>query len=441
MRDSLYVFPDTNIFLHYPPLSQIDWQALCDATNVHLVICLQVIHELDDKKSDSRLADRAVRAIKEIRAATDTGQPLREGVTLSIFEQDIRLSDFPAMLSPESGDDRIVHLARMYRDKSPSHDVAIATEDLGMELRCKAGGVTVLPMDTAKRLSSPQDELTKKYKQAVTELNSLRNRLPKLTLLLSTDERPVTFDEGCAFELPNSYPIIDIDGELAKVKETYPQQAGLVAYGNRMGIVPPILGTLVSQEQWREYDQKLEEFYSDYRLYLEQCNTLAEVKSRSITFKLWLCNIGNGPANDIDADITIPAQVCWMAQKGTKEAKAIKTPQPPKPPEKPEPHFASLMRRPELALPRMVPLDRRVMGEQWNGATVQKQADNSHIIHARLQKLKHGHNWDIGTFIAVFGRWKDGLPFQAPFTISTSELPDHVTGNIPFVVRVRTSHT
>ena len=66
-------------------LSQIDWRTLCDSTSVQLVICLQVIHELDAKKSDSRLADRAVRAIKEIRGASDTGQPLRDGVTLSIF--------------------------------------------------------------------------------------------------------------------------------------------------------------------------------------------------------------------------------------------------------------------------------------------------------------------------------------------------------------------
>ena len=32
-----------------------------------LVICLQVINELDDKKGDPRLSDRAKRAIKDIQ--------------------------------------------------------------------------------------------------------------------------------------------------------------------------------------------------------------------------------------------------------------------------------------------------------------------------------------------------------------------------------------
>src|SRR4051812_40650440 len=109
MKDCVHVFPDTNVFLHFPPLSQIDWCKLADAKTVHLVVCLQVIHELDDKKSDSRLGQRADRAIKEIREGHRTGQSLRNGVTLSIFNQELRYADFPTTLSPDSADDRIVH--------------------------------------------------------------------------------------------------------------------------------------------------------------------------------------------------------------------------------------------------------------------------------------------------------------------------------------------
>src|SRR5437867_2014425 len=50
--DQVTAFPDSNILLHFKPLAQIDWLAICKARRVRLVVCLQVINELDDKKAD-----------------------------------------------------------------------------------------------------------------------------------------------------------------------------------------------------------------------------------------------------------------------------------------------------------------------------------------------------------------------------------------------------
>jgi predicted ribonuclease YlaK len=107
-------FLDTNILLHYPPLRDLNWKALCNAESVKLVICMQVIHELDEMKGHPHLADRARRAIKEIRELSSAGCRVRDDVELEIFACEIRREDFPATLSPESGDDRIVWLAKKY---------------------------------------------------------------------------------------------------------------------------------------------------------------------------------------------------------------------------------------------------------------------------------------------------------------------------------------
>lgn len=40
MTRQLAVFPDTNVFLHYPPIDQIDWIALTNAESVKIVLCL-----------------------------------------------------------------------------------------------------------------------------------------------------------------------------------------------------------------------------------------------------------------------------------------------------------------------------------------------------------------------------------------------------------------
>src|SRR4051812_37565949 len=113
MIDEIHAFPDSNIFLHYKSLVQIDWCGLLKARSVKLVICLPVIQELDEKKSDTRLADRARRAIKEIELH-EGSKPLRAGVVMEVSNEQLRTDEFPASLSPDSQDDRIVHLVMKY---------------------------------------------------------------------------------------------------------------------------------------------------------------------------------------------------------------------------------------------------------------------------------------------------------------------------------------
>src|SRR4051812_31916427 len=107
--DELALFLDTNGLLHYPPVKQVDWRALGGCPTVRLVLCMQVIHELDEKKDDPRLGERARRTIKEIQSIRKAGGIVREGVTLEVFNYEVRVADFPVTLSYDSMDDRIVH--------------------------------------------------------------------------------------------------------------------------------------------------------------------------------------------------------------------------------------------------------------------------------------------------------------------------------------------
>jgi hypothetical protein len=66
---------------------------------------------------------------------------------------------------------------------------------------------------------------------------------------------------------------------------------------------------------------------------------------------------------------------------------------------------------------------------------VWKDRDGGSKVHAKIRRLKHGQHHMIGTFRAVFGSWDTVKPFNAEVTISASELPDRVSGAIPFIVR------
>ena len=69
---------------------------------------------------DSRLGDRGSRTIKEIRAIRSAGGVVRDGVILEVFNYEVKIADFPATLSYDSKDDRIVHSIKKYAEANPS---------------------------------------------------------------------------------------------------------------------------------------------------------------------------------------------------------------------------------------------------------------------------------------------------------------------------------
>jgi hypothetical protein len=450
MKDRLHVFPDTNVFLHYPPLSQIDWRKHCDADSVHLLVCLEVIHELDTKKSDSRLAARADRAIKEIRETYHAGTPIRDNVTLSIFNQELRHSDFPTTLSPDSGDDKIVHLARMYREQNPENEIAIVTEDLGMELRCQAGGVAAVRMDSAIRLENPQDDMSRKYRQAIQELAAAKNRQPKLKLWITHPGETVSENRPPMFELNDLWQPPDIEAELAELRRKYPKQAGLHAQHKASSEVQGFaavaqmidMGHRVSPKQWEAYDEDLEAYFEKYRKYLEGRNELEQIKARCISFGLVLRNDGNGLATDIDVAVSFPLAIHWVSKSGTKEARWIETPlSAPEPPKMPKP--ASLV---DVSISDMVAhavlahrndaldIDIRPRDEFTPYTKVVKAASGDWEIRSRLSKLKHGHDVALGTFVTGFASWDVAKPLSAHCFISTCELTNKTEDALPIIV-------
>ena len=139
MINEIFAFVDTNILLHFKPLVEIDWCTLLSAKSVTLVLCLPVIQELDHKKYDSRLGDRASRALKEIDEYDTAVKPLKPGVHLEIYNEELRHDEFRGSLSPDSPDDRIVHLVKKYKEAHVGRAVCVVAADFGIKKRCQAG--------------------------------------------------------------------------------------------------------------------------------------------------------------------------------------------------------------------------------------------------------------------------------------------------------------
>jgi hypothetical protein len=132
-------------------------------------------------------------------------------------------SDFPATLSPESEDDRIVHSVKKFLEEHPGVHVAVYSEDMGMQLRCEANDIPVVEPDSNRRLENPQNDLTRRYRQAISELNAVKNRLPALVLHVA--EAGQFPQQGKPFNivLEPSWQPLDVQAELSNLHRRYPK--------------------------------------------------------------------------------------------------------------------------------------------------------------------------------------------------------------------------
>jgi PIN domain len=279
------LFLDTNSLLHYPPITQVDWPAVRQSRFVRLVLCMQVVHELDSKKDDPRLGERAGRVIKEIDTILEQDGVVAEGVSLKVFSYEIRTADFADTLSPDSMDDRIVHSVKKYLECHPGSLVAVYSEDMGMRLRCKANGLAVLKPDPATRLPSPASEQDKKHKLVLAELHELKNQLPSVELVISKigvskpDKGPVVFD----------LPPVPADRNLDAEFDHYVRDSGLQPLTDLFmgGIVAPFSA---EKEALKGYNASLEKHFKEYKEWLELRATVEFAKAHAFKFSIWLFN-------------------------------------------------------------------------------------------------------------------------------------------------------
>ena len=60
-KNTLYLFPDTNLFIQCRPLEQLDWAEWAEYAEVHLIVCRPVQREIDNQKNrgNNRVAQPA----------------------------------------------------------------------------------------------------------------------------------------------------------------------------------------------------------------------------------------------------------------------------------------------------------------------------------------------------------------------------------------------
>lgn len=188
---TVYLFPDTNVFIQCKPLEEVDWSLLGDWQHIELVVSAPVVAELDSLKGkgNNRQASRA-------RAAnTLLGRLLEEGVdfialpTTPRVHLSVRVELGPdpeaGKTLPNSRDNELVGIARGFAASYPDAQVRLLTNDNGPMFSARKVGLQYLRVPGGWLLPPEGDEADKREKELLARISSLEKSEPRFDIELS----------------------------------------------------------------------------------------------------------------------------------------------------------------------------------------------------------------------------------------------------------------
>jgi len=429
------IFPDTNLFLHYRPINEIDWCALLKSRPVQIKIAPVVPHELEQQRVVHQLRkirDRAGSATKLLQTYLQHNH-VRDGVTLEFLTSEPTPEYATARnLSLVVADDRLIGAYLLYRQANPDARCIVVTNDLPLTIKLTQRQIEFISLDESLLLPSDPDPLEKKYKQLEAELLRYKSREPDLAIEFPDGQNYARFRLAVPTDGPD--PEADIQAKLAAAKEKC-KPVELAPPPKPVNSEHPFAQIAIELAKategiqsmgrrfYEDYNRRVEQYYHDYEKYLRDTAAFREMNSRTIKLELLLHNSGTCPADDIDVHLHFPDGFLLYDEE-----------HPPKGPEEPAVPSKEMNFFPETSLltsfpyiPRMPTLPDR---------TIPKiRKTNSYNVTFEVPKLKHGYIWTIGTFCVAFDSWASAASFAIEYRIHAGNRIDPQTGELGVVIQ------
>ncbi|MFZ0886826.1 MAG: PIN domain-containing protein [Candidatus Binataceae bacterium] len=409
-----YTALDTNCFLHYQSLENIDWLTLLKASEVRLIIFPIVIRELDQKKYDASplIRRRAQAAIAKLRAFRNlAGSTIREGVSLA-FESKEPSIDFEAnQLDRTHPDDRFVASALQMKLEKGDLDLTIITNDFGLELKA-SGRFRVMGLPEKYLLPEEKDPKDDELKKLRTEIDRLNKRFPEFA---------IEFEKVGGHRLEVKLPAVDLPADadlkrqLDQTRREHPKRtASRVPWG-----LPEYTEAIISG-----FNEKLDRFYEQTEKYLADARQYDLIEASKIRVQLVLRNTGKGPATDIDVEIPCAGEKLLVVT----EAKYPPRPEPPSPPDDGYPRGLYFVP------PNVVPLSEQLAKlKEPDVSSEVKPCAGGYSMNVRIRKLKHGKEQQLPPFFILLA--ERNLPAVGlNCRITCNELSSPVEADLGIVV-------
>jgi hypothetical protein len=319
---TLYVFPDTNLLLHFQRLDQIDWTTITGASEVVIVLAPVVIGELDDIKNrhESRKLKQRARDINEwVRKRwQDPNKVLRDGVSLEFAtsENDEHLTNG---LVSRLNDDRLIANALAFH--AAGKDAAVASNDTIVMIKAETRGLQVILPTDDLALPLEKDDVERERDGLKRELDAQRARVPKLEFAWhnAADRGEVAVralkPPASSAQIASRLPV------MRKANEQPPHSIAALSFA-AMG---------VSASAIDAYNAELARFHKNYEKFYDEMLEAIDHNRRLVELQFLVRNVGTTSATYVTIHIDLPLSMT-AAEDNCKKRKLPREPTPPEEP-------------------------------------------------------------------------------------------------------------
>ena len=386
MAVQVFVFPDTNVFLHFQFFDEVDWAAQIGVSNLMLMLTPSVLSELDEHKwsGTRREKTRAQKVLKRLDALGLSVTPVtvRPGVSLMALDSEPADGLFDQhRLSRHIKDDRLLASALEFSETAQGARLVVLTDDTGLRIKGRSRRLEVAAPPGALRSEEEPDETERALEKATRELAEARSAAPDLRLAFEDGEnhlhiewRPVgAFDDSAVERL------------MAEWRERHPHvkastRSVRMPDGSSFSMdgLADVLPGSYSKRGAAEANAEIDRIGYEYENYLRGWPEALNSFTRTIEFRLVLENTGTAPADDVHVRLTTDAPGRWIDE----------APDVPRPPELPPPRDPfDLNIRPVLA-DYDLPLIRRY-DEPIEGPNVSEDEEGPAEVHWTVKRAQH----------------------------------------------------
>jgi hypothetical protein len=284
--------------------------------------------------------------------------------------------------------------------------------------RTETLGITSIQLTDDYRLDDSVDEQTKTIEKLKKEVQLLKDRLPKVGLLFSDEEKFVVID--CTNRIAPGRE--KIDEELMAVKSEIPY-----LIPSHSSPKNNLLGAFyqLSQERIDEYNGKLEKYYMDYRVYLDEYYKYLLISNNTIALEFGLFNTGSKPAEDVDVWLHLPDGFNVVDEP-------VKAPVKPRAPYRPSSNFDF---GPAFGAPIISFTDHLGTTPTISFDKPTIKQTNSFEVTYHCKFLKHGMKRIFDPIYLEYRKETDIANFNIEYRLNIANFPEPVVGKLNVIFK------
>ena len=429
----LNAFLDTNTFLHFPRLDQLDWPALLHSTGVRLIVAPVVIRELNRHKdfpTSLKTRERAAAVLRALDEWSERPWPvfIRNSVELQFRVQD-PLIDFATFnLSRDIADDHLIASILEYNSEADPGATRLVTADLGLKLKAKSHAIVVIQLLANLRLPDELLPEEKKRRELESEVMRLRNRLPRVKILFNTNEPQLRV------QLPSSdLPKLETPSAV-ELRAKYPKMEMPTVPLPRASEQFLTVLSAIPAEDIEKYNDHLDLFYAAHAEYVVGLERLHALLANTLRLDILAVNEGTCPAHDLDIFLHFPDGFALVTESGLP-----KKPTKPNPPRRPETlaermAFAVQAVQVPNVFARVPSLNLPEISRPTNVSRPMIRRTNSYDVKVSIVMLKHGFVEALEPLYVIFESNERIGSFTVDYRVHASNLPDASEGHLHVIV-------